>query len=184
METSSLVNLEERTGKSLDQWIQIVQRDGPKTETERHRWLKNHHGLTTNYAGWVAARASGSRGAEDYDPEALVEAMFSGGKAGLRLVYDALLTLGLAQGGDVKACPCKTIVPLYRKHVFAQIKPRTRTEIDLGFALGDHAAEGRLLDTGGFQKKDRITHRIIITSIDGIDGEVKKWLRLAYERDK
>jgi len=74
-------------------------------------------------------------------------------------------------------------VPLYRKHVFAQIKPTTRTRSDMGFALGARKAEGRLIDTGGYAKKDRITHRIAIESMPDIDGEVRKWMRIAYEED-
>ena len=112
-----------------------------------------------------------------------VEAMYSGGKAKLRPLYDKLLKLGLKIGKEAKACPCKTIVPLYRNHVFAQIKPATYTRIDLGFALGDTPVRGRLIDTGGFAKKDRITHRIPITSLSDIDAEVMRWLKEAYERD-
>ena len=41
----------------------------------------------------------------------------------------------------------------------------------------------RLIDTGGFAKKDRITHRIEITSLSDIDDDVKKWLKTAYELD-
>ena len=112
-----------------------------------------------------------------------VEAMFAGGKAKLRPVYNALLKLGLKTGKEAKACPCKTIVPLYRNHVFAQIKPTTQTRIDMGFALGDMKPKGRLIDTGGFAKKDRITHRIPISSPADIDDEVKHWLKVAYDRD-
>ncbi len=83
----------------------------------------------------------------------------------------------------MKACPCTTIVPLYRNHVFAQLKPTTRTRLDLGLALGDTKAKGRLIDTGGFAKKDRITHRIAIERIEDIDAEVKRWLTTAYDRD-
>jgi hypothetical protein len=107
--------------------------------------------------------------------------MFAGNKAGLRPIYDALLKLGLALGADVKACPCQTIVPLYRTHVFAQFKPTTRTRLDLGLALGDTPFTARLLDTGGRAKKDRITHRIAITRVDEIDDEVKGWLKRAYD---
>jgi len=42
---------------------------------------------------------------------------------------------------------------------------------------------GRLLDTGGFAKKDRITHRIPISSLSEIDDEVMHWLKVAYDRD-
>src|SRR6266566_5946545 len=109
--------------------------------------------------------------------------MFSDGKAGLRPIYDELVQVGLRVGPDVKACPCQTIVPLYRNHVFAQIKPTTRTRIDFGFALKDTKATGRLIDTGGYAKKDRITHRIPIASLADIDDEVKGWLKKAYDMD-
>jgi len=119
------------------------QEQRPRTEKERRDWLKAEHGLGTNSAWWIAERAEG-KGTEDDDPDAYLQAaeqyvedMFAGSKTGLRPIYDQLLNLGLGLAKDVKACPCQTIVPLYRKHVFAQIKPTTRTRIDLGFALGD-----------------------------------------------
>jgi hypothetical protein len=88
-------------------------------------------------------------------------------------------------GADVKACPCKTMVPLYRAHVFAQIKPTTNTRVDLGFALAKYKGKlpKRIIDTGGLAKKDRITHRIELRSTDEIDEEVTKWLKTAYQLD-
>ena len=115
--------------------------------------------------------------------ERYVEAMFSGKRAALRPAYDRLLALALSLGKDVKACPGKTIVPLYREHVFAQIKPSTNTRIDLGLALGDMKPTGRLIDTGGFAKKDRITHRIEISTVKDIDAEVTRWFKRGYDRD-
>jgi hypothetical protein len=166
-----------------------VKKHGPAGEKERRDWLKNEHKLGTNSAAWIAERAEGKGGEED-SPEAYLQAaagyvenMFSGGKAGLRPIYERLLSLAADLGPDVKACPCKTMVPLYRHHVFAQLKPTTRTRLDLGFALKDRAPEGRLIDTGGFAKKDRITHRIPLSSIEEIDDEVKQWLERAYHLD-
>ena len=188
MVQKAIQELPAKTGRSLDEWMKFIKKSGPKTEAERREWLKKEHGLGTNYARWLAERAEGE--GEDGDPEAYlraaegyVEKMFSGPKESLRPIYDALLKLGLSMGKDVKACPCQTIVPLYRKHVFAQIKPTTQTRIDFGFALKDMRATGRQIDTGGFAKKDRITHRIPITSIKDIDDEVKHWLKFAYELD-
>ena len=57
------------------------------------------------------------------------------------------------------------------------------TRIDFGLALGNTKAPKRLINTGGFMKKDRITHRIEIMSIDDIDDELKRWLKKAYEMD-
>jgi len=178
-----------KTGRSLGEWLRFIEKSGPKTEQERREWLKTEHGLGTNSAWWLAERAAG-KGGEDDDPDAYlraaegyVEKMFAGRKESLRPMYDALLKLGLGIGDDVKACPCQTIVPLYRKHLFAQIKPTTHTRIDLGFALKDMKSTGRLIETGGFARKDRITHRIAITSLSDIDDEVKRWLQHAYELD-
>lgn len=112
-----------------------------------------------------------------------VAAMYAGKKAALKPLHDAILALARALGPDVKVCPARTIVPLYRKHVFARIKPSTLTRIDLGFALGGRKPTGRLIDTGGFAEKDRITHRIPITSLADLDDEVKRWLATAYELD-
>jgi hypothetical protein len=181
--------LKQKTGRTLDEWLKHIKKDGPKDEQERRAWLKEKYSLGTNTAWWLAERSVG-KGEETADADAYlaaaerdVEKMFAGGKAHLRPVYDALLKVGLKTGKDAKACPCTTIVPLYRNHVFAQIKPTTQTRIDMGFALGDLKPTGRLIDTGGFAKKDRITHRIPITSVDDIDDEVKHWLKIAYDRD-
>ena len=183
--------LKQKTGRSLDEWLKHIKKAGPKDEKDRREWLKTEFGMGTNTAWWLAERAVGKgKGVESGDPDLYlaaaeqdVEKMFSGKKAGLRPIYDALLKLGLKTGKEAKACPCQTIVPLYRNHVFAQIKPTTQTRIDFGFALGDTKPTGRLIDTGGFAKKDRITHRIPISSLQDIDDEVKHWLKVAYDRE-
>lgn len=181
--------LREKTGHSMEEWLKLIKKEGPPTEKERRLWLKEKYGLGTNTAWWLAERADG-KGSEEDTPEGYlkqaeiyVEEMFAGPKAGLRPIYDKLLKIGLGIGKDVKACPCKTMVPLYRNHVFAQLKPAARTRLDLGFSLGNMKVPARLIDTGGFAKKDRITHRIPIACLDEIDDEVKHWLKIAYDLD-
>ncbi len=191
MVQKSLAELKETTGRSLEEWIAIVQKEGPKDEKSRFAWLKTKHELGMNRAGWIAERAEGKGGDLD-TPEVYVksavryvEGQYAGPKEKLRPIFDELLRLGKSMGSDVKACPCKTIVPFYREHVFAQIKPTTNTRIDLGFALTHYKGKlpKRLIDTGGLAKKDRITHRIEITATEQVDGEVKKWLKTAYDLD-
>jgi hypothetical protein len=184
-----IAKLPEKTGRPLKEWIDLVRTSGPTGEKERREWLKKKHNLGTNSAWWIAERAEG-KGMEDGDPDAYlkaaeqyVEAQYAGPKAHLRPIYDRLLELAFQVGEDVKACPCQTIVPLYRHHVFAQIKPTTQMRVDLGFALGKTKTPKRLIDTGGLAKKDRITHRIPLASVDEIDKEVVSWLRTAYDLD-
>ena len=184
-----LAELPEKTGRSVDQWIEFVKTQGPAAEAERLAWLKAEFGLPTYTATWIAERCDGKGTENDFAESNLkaaplwVEAMFSSKKAPLRAVYDHLLPIVKRLGPDTRICPCKTIVPFYRNHVFAQVKPATNTRIDLGFALGQTPATGRLIDTGGFAKKDRITHRIALSSIEDIDEEALRWLKIAYERD-
>jgi hypothetical protein len=187
-----IAELKEKTGRTAGEWVALIQKEGPEGHKKRREWLKTKHKLGSNSAWWLADRAEGKGGDED-SPEAYlkaaekyVEGQYSGAKAALRPLYDELLRLGKWMGADVKACPCQTIVPLYRNHVFAQIKPTTNTRIDLGFALTRYKGKlpRRLIDTGGMAKKDRITHRIEIKSAKDIDEDVKKWLKTAYELDE
>jgi hypothetical protein len=178
-----------KTGRSLEDWVALTKQSGPPTENERREWLKKEHKLGTNAAWWIAERADG-KGTEEDSPDAYlktaaewVEAQYSGPRAALRPLYEQLLKLGFSLGKDVKACPCKTMVPFYRNHVFAQIKPSTNTRIDFGFALGNLKTPKRLIDTGGYEKKDRITRRIEVKSRADIDDELKRWLGKAYELD-
>jgi hypothetical protein len=182
-------SLPAKTGRSLDQWLTLIKKEGPKDAKARVEWLKHEYELGTNYAKSLAERAHGTSAEQDTPEgylaaaERYVEAQYTGKKAALRPLYDALLKLSLSSAKDVKACPCQTIVPIYRNHVIAQIKPTTNTRVDFGLALGNTKAPKRLIDTGGFAKKDRITHRFEITSLADIDGEVKQWLKKAYEMD-
>lgn len=184
--------LKEKTGRSLGEWIAVARKEGPTGENEIRGWLKTKHKLGTNSAWWIAERAVG-KGGQDDSPEAYLRAavqyvdeQYAGAKEKLRPMYEELLALGKSLGADVKACPCQTIVPLYRNHVFAQIKPTTNTRIDLGLALAKYKGKlpKRIIDTGGLAKKDRITHRIELKSANEIDSEVKKWLKTAYELDQ
>jgi hypothetical protein len=190
MVQKTMAALKEKTGRDLEEWSALIRSEGPPTEPERRKWLKEVHKLGTNYSWWLAERADG-KGTEDGDPKAYlkaaaayVEAMYAGPRAALRPIHDRIIELAFTLGDDVKVCPCQTIVPLYRNHVFAQIKPATNKRIDLGFALKDAKAAGHLIDTGGFAKKDRITHRIALESVAEIDAEVVRWLKAAYELDR
>lgn len=188
MVQSIIAGMKQKTGRSLEEWVQWVKQHGPATEKERRDWLKSKHGLGATAAQFITESSVGK--GDDGDPGKYlksaainVEKMFSGPKAGLRPIYNALLISARKLGKDVKICPRQTIVPFFRHHVFAQIKPTTQTRIDLGLALKDMKVPRRLIDTGGFARNDRITRRIEITSVAAIDEEVIRWLKTAYQMD-
>lgn len=186
---SVIDGMQEKTGRSLEQWVDLVNKKGPKDHKERLAWLKSEHGLGTNYASWIAGQSAGKtedfETADEYLSHAqdYVDQMYAGTKEPLREIYDEILTFARKLGKDIGVSPCRTIVPIYRNHVIAQIKPATRTRIDLGLALKDTKTPKGLINTGGFEKKDRISHRIEIASVEDFDDEAKRWMKTAYDMD-
>src|SRR5437879_5182483 len=96
---SVIAGMKQKSGRTIEEWIKLVEKEGPESEKERREWLKTRHGLGTNYAGWIAERSLGK--GDDGNPETYlkqaeeyVEKMFSGPKAGLRPIYSELLNLG------------------------------------------------------------------------------------------
>ena len=186
-----IAELKPKTGRTLDEWLRHIKSAGLPNEKSCREWLKSAHGLGTNSAWWLAEKSFGnSLGLADDRPETYlaacpgyVDRMYAGAKSDLRPIHDRLVRLAQEVGEQVRICPCTTIVPLYRNHVFAEIRPATNKRIDLGFALGEEPFTSRLLDCGGRAKKNRITHKVAIGSLADIDLQVKRWLRDAYQRD-
>lgn len=185
-----VAELKVKTGRSLPEWQAYIRKNGPDDLAARRQWLKQKHGLGTNTAWWLAERADG-RPTWDESPEAYLAAapkyvddMFAGPKAALRPLADALMHMAKELADDIKFCPCKTIIPFYREHVIAEIKPSTRTRIDFGLSLGKEVPfTARLKDTGGLEKKNRITHKVEITKLEDIDAQLRKWVQMTYDRD-
>jgi hypothetical protein len=186
-----LENLPEKTGRPVDEWVELLRKSGLEGEKERSKWLKTEHGLGGTTAALIANVAAESS-PENYDESSYLDAavryvedMYADRKAHLRPIHDALLELALELGDDVRISPCKTIVPIYRNHVIAQIAPSTLKLVDLGLALKGTTASfsDRLLSTGGLERGDRITHRFRLADPGEIDADVKRWLRIAYELD-
>ncbi|HEX7554566.1 MAG TPA: DUF5655 domain-containing protein [Geothrix sp.] len=188
-----LANLRTKTGHTAEAWVELIRGQGLADPKAIQGWLKTQ-GLGGTHAGLLTQRASTAPGhAFDDTPQGYlaaapgyVDGQYGGKKAALRPLFEQIVTRIRGLGPDVKVCPCETIVPFYRNHVFAEVKPLV-ARLDLGVALGDPAKVkdpgGRLKDTGGFAKKDRITHKMEITSEADIEFALP-WLRRAYERDK
>ncbi len=187
---SILANLSAKTGHTAEEWSDLLRREAP---ADPKGWLKAR-GLGATQAGLVLQRASAQPGhAFDDTPEGYltaapgyVDGQYAGRKAALRPLFEGILHLVRGLGPDVKVCPCETIVPFYREHVFAEVKPLV-SRLDLGLALGDPAMvkdpAGCLKDTGGFAKKDRITHKLEVTGEASLKIALP-WLKRAYERDR
>lgn len=142
--TDSMVrNLEEKTGKKLDQWIQIVNGSKVTMHKEMINYLKSEYGLTYGYANLVALKTRESLEVAPPTGDSLVDLQYSGKWSGLRPIYDAIIEMVSEFGEDVEIAPKKAYVSLRRNKQFAIVQPSTKTRVDVGINLKGIEPEGR-----------------------------------------
>lgn len=168
-------NMPEKTGKTLDEWFDVLSHANIEKHSMAVKFLKTEHGVTHGFANTIVA-LSKEKGDSADD---LVLNQYAG-KESLKPIYDLLLSNIEKFGDDIIVTPKKGSVSLIRKHQFALIKPATKSRIDLGLKLKDMPIEGKLEDSGPFGTM--CTHRIQLKSTSDIDDEVVRWLSLAYDK--
>ena len=171
-------NLEKQTGKSFEEWIKIARASKLTKARQITDFLKAEHGLTFGYANTIALKALGSD-AGSSSAEDLVGAQYSGAKAQLKPIYDALLAAVQEFGDDVEVAPKTADVSLRRKKQFACFQPSTATRMDVGINLKDTAPTERLELSGSFNAM--VSHRVRVTKEAEVDKQLIGWLRKAYD---
>jgi hypothetical protein len=171
-------SLREKTGRSIDDWAKLAAGLGEDKHGALVKRLKDEHGLTHGYANLVAHRARADQGS-DTAPVDLVSAQYSGKKAALRPLYDALIAEITGFGDDLEIAPKKAYVSLRRKKQFALIQPSTATRLDIGLNLKGVDPAGRLEASGSFNAM--VSHRVRLGLDETVDAELAGWLRKAYD---
>lgn len=171
-------NMPAKTGKSLAEWIEILEdeRDG----MTRHKQLVDHlrakYGLGMNYADIVVHKANKTDSASQ-DGEALISKQYEG-KENLRPIYDMLMAKIMAFGDDIEVAPKNSYVSLRRKKQFACLKPATKSRFELELIIKNQEAEGKLELISG--SGAMCTHKIKLSDPGEVDEEVIQWASIAY----
>ena len=179
-------NIEATYGKPMADWLAIIAASGLTKHTEVVAMLKTEYGMTHGAAHRVSLVArqappapagpdQDGRPDQDGDPAG---ALYTGRKADLRPLHDALMTAISAFGDDVDQVAKKGYLSLRRRKQFAMIQPSGAGRIDVGLILKDVPAEGRLESAVGFNAL--FTHRVRVTSPEDIDPTLMEWLHSAY----
>ncbi|MBK8051972.1 MAG: DUF4287 domain-containing protein [Saprospiraceae bacterium] len=170
-------SLLEKTGKSLDHWLEIVAASGKVKHGEIVSFLKENHGFGHGFANFVGHKFNKSdAGSADYD---LVDSQYKG-KENLFHIYEKLLDIIKSLGEDITFAPKKDSVSFIRKKQFVLIKPASKTRVDLGLKLKNVTLSGRLENSGPFGAM--CTNRIQICSLDDVDTETTQWITEAYNQ--
>lgn len=185
MQASMIANLEEKTGKSLAEWMAIARASGKTKHGEIVQHLKGEHGVGHGYANLIVHSMKsggppvGAAGAAEGDGD-LVEQQYAGPKADLKPIYEALIERVKGFGDDVEIAPKKTYVSLRRSKQFGLIQPSTKTRVDVGLNLKETEPEGRLEAAGSFNSM--VSHRVKVSDPSEVDDQLAGWLRRAYEQ--
>jgi Domain of unknown function (DUF5655)/Domain of unknown function (DUF4287) len=179
MKAAMIAGLPEKTGKSLQEWLQILRSSKLSKHKEFMNLLKTDHGLTHGFANMIALQALNSDSHTASDVDALVDVQYAGAKATLRPMYDAILVAVKKFGKDVEISPKKTYVSLRRSKQFAIVQPSTATRVNVGIKLKGTKPAGRLEASGSFNAM--VSHRVRVSTLAEVDKELVGWLKRAYD---
>jgi hypothetical protein len=168
-------NIETSTGRSMDDWVGLVGASGLTKHGEILAWLKAEHGMSHGNANLVALIAR--RGSQAPTGDALVDAIYSGPKAGLRSFHDQVIATATGFGDDVQLAPKQAYVSVRRSKQFSTVGPASGGRLEIGLNLRDVPPTGRLEASSGM-----CTHRVRLSDPGEFDDEVVGWLRQAYEQ--
>jgi len=178
-EAGMIARLPEVTGRTLEQWQQLVLASGLTAHGKVVALLKKEHGVTHGYANLIAHKTLRSDARSAASGEDLIAAQYAGGRASIKPIYDAVIGQIVRFGDDVEIAPKKTYVSLRRKKQFALLQPGA-SRLDVGIKLAGVTPATRLEPSGSFNAM--VTHRVRIESVEEVDAQLISWLREAYDR--
>ena len=172
-------NLGEKTGRTLEEWVDVLRADGPEgPRKDRVAWLKREHGLGHVQGGTVVDACDRPEAFAGVAPDLVVDSLLAG-KDVVRPLYEHVRAQIELLGDDVTLEPRQTYTAFSRGRQFALIHPLSN-RLELGLVVPDAAATTRFREAGSFGS-GRATHRVSIVSEADVDGELLFWLRAAYD---
>ncbi len=171
---TQLRHIEAKTGKSLAQLRELIAKSGLAKHGEVRAMLMERFGLGHGDANTLAHAAKAADAPPADDP---LDAIYSGAKAGLRPLHEALMKK-IDALGDFEQAPKKSYVSLRRKKQFAMVGPATRDQIEIGLNAKSLPADPRLkaLAPGGMCQ-----YTVRIAGAAEIDAALLGWVRAAYD---
>lgn len=170
-------NLHKNTGKTLEQWIELVKKENKAKHKDIIEFLKEKHGLTYGFANLIAHKAKGSDAASASSHDDLIRLQYQG-KEHLKPIYDKLMNEISKFGKDVEVAPKKAYVSLRRKKQFATLNPATKTRFEIGINLKGQEPKGKLQAE---KPNAMCSHKINLQDLNEIDQEIIDWIKMAYE---
>lgn len=176
---SQLRNIEAKSGRSIDAWVDLIGSSGKRRHGEIVPWLKAEHGLTHGSAHRLALVAIDRLSASSEPGRPIAEdVLYPEARRHLLPIHEALMTVVHGFGPDVEVAPKKGYLSLRRRKQFAMLQPAAN-HVDVGIILPDGDTRERLESAATFNAL--FSNRVRVRSIADIDAELIGWLREAYD---
>jgi len=173
-------NIQKKTGKSLPELAELVRQSGLSKHGEIRDYLKSELGLghgDANTLVHVVLQSDGTRAAEGKSEADVLGEIFTGPKAALRPIHEALMA-EITRFGEFEILPKKGYLSLRRKKQFAMIGPATNTRVEVGLNAKDLPVDARLL----VQPKGSMCNYVVkVVALSEVDADLIGWVRAAYD---
>ncbi|PZR35845.1 DUF4287 domain-containing protein [Caulobacter segnis] len=171
-------NLERETGKTLDQWVEIVRRECKETKPRaRAEWLKAAYGLGQNRAASIFAVAYPESGGWD-DAAGLRAALWRDPD---QVAILAAVEAAVADFPGLVTGQRKGYTAWSHKAQFAALKPLKGGQAVLGLALTPDASP-RLAEPRNEGWSERLKAKLTLASPADVDAQLEALLKLAWDR--
>lgn len=178
-----LDNIEAKTGKTPKDFRVLAEKKGLLREGVKTgqivSWLKEDFGLGHGHAMAIVLTLRSATQPKLTEDERVTK-LFKGDKAKWRKPYDQLLAQVRKFGSGVSVGPTDTYISLLRNSKKFAIVQVTADHLDIGIKRKGAQTTSRFRAAGAWNSM--VTHRVRINNPKEIDGEVRTWLKDAFDR--
>ena len=173
-------NIQKKTGKTLAELSTIAKKSGLAKHGELRDMFKEKLGLghgDANALVHAIFASDGTRAADGKSGDAILDEIYSGAKAGFRVIHEKLMN-EINTFGEFEIVPKKGYVSLRRKKQFAMIGPKTNSRFEVGINAKDLKKNARLLE----QPKGSMCNYIVnVSDAQEVNSELIGWIKSAFE---
>jgi hypothetical protein len=179
-EREFITTTKERTGKTLDQWMDILDLSGLSKKEYIIDWLKEKHILNHIQASLLAGLYLNEGKPVYMDRDRLLEDQFRYCKT-TRPLFDSIAEKIFNQFYDAKLIPKKNYLSFAGIREFAAIDVKLNA-VRLGMDLGKMRFTNELKPSKIQDANSRISHMTIISARKQFDQAINQYLCLSYYR--
>ncbi|MBL8182539.1 MAG: DUF4287 domain-containing protein [Blastocatellia bacterium] len=172
--------LQSSTGKSLADWVSIVDGFSSKKRNEVIEWLKSVHNFNHMQASMLAGiHANGGKPVYQ-STDGLLDAQF-GKNEDMRPLYDEFVAFISKNFPNATMLPKKTYVSVLENREFAAVNIK-KGELRIGLDLGDRPFDEKVEKAKLTGPMPRISHMVVATNVSRFDGELVELLKQSHGR--